>query len=95
MTGVTRLPRKNSAAAPALATSVPPLKLNVAVGVPPVCWLALTLVTDVTGKVPPSRLTMPALLTVLPAALREMSSLPQLTTPSRSPSGVPVPRLAT
>src|SRR4051812_31417428 len=88
-------PRKNIVAAPALATNVPPLKLNVAVGLPPVWMLALALVTDVTDNVPPSRFTVPLLPLVLPAALRETSSLPQLIAPLSPNVNMPLPRLAT
>src|SRR5438552_1718986 len=93
--GAVTQPWKKVAAAPALAISVPPLKLKVAVGLPPVCELALRFVTEVTESVPPSRLTVPALLTVLPAALREMSSRPQLTAPVLVTVKIPLPRLAT
>jgi hypothetical protein len=53
------------------------------------------LVMEVARRMPPLRLTVPMLLTVFPAALRAMSSLPQSRMPVPLRVNVPVPRLAT
>src|SRR5262249_27606443 len=92
--GAPLLPWKKRAAAPDWAASVPPVKLNVAVGLPVVWKLAVMFGTEVTDNVPPFRFTVPALLTVL-LALREMSSRPQLRAPVPLTVSAPVPRLAT
>ena len=73
---------------------MPPLKLNVAVGTPPLCEALVAVPTRVTARVPPFRLTTPTLPSVLPAALREMSRVAQLIAPELAIVTTPVPRLA-
>src|ERR1019366_7896192 len=78
-----------------LGFKVPPLKLNVAVPGFPVCVALLAVLILLTCSVPPFKLTVPTLPAVLPAALREMSSVAQATSVlAPLMVRVPVPRLA-
>jgi hypothetical protein len=90
MAGADVLPWKKSVRV-CRALRMPPLKLKLAVGLPPVPAEPEAVKTRWTSRVPPSRFTVP----LVPAleALRETSSTPQRTRAVPLTLRIPVPRL--